>query len=161
MINSMGPPPLALVPNWEGDRQMTRSYGGSGRRPTRGDRPTGDAGREPQPAAEQQQAIQPVRVDLGKRAVALVIDVAAGYFIGIMVALIPFVNTFLPINATMVVYLLTRDFFFAGRGIGKNLMGLQVVDVMTGRPCDLLQSLQRNFIMLAPYVALLAVGVLL
>lgn len=104
---------------------------------------------------------EPIRVDFGKRAVALVIDVAAGYFLGVVVAMIPFVNAFLPLQLTMVLYFLTRDYFFEGRGVGKNFMGLQVVDVQTEQPPTIIQSVQRNIILLAPFVVLQLVGMVL
>ena len=40
-------------------------------------------------------------------------------------------------------YFTTRD-VFAGRGIGKRLFGLRVVDATTAAPCAPLQSLKRN-----------------
>lgn len=126
---------------------MTRSFGGPG----------GSPGREPQKYGGREPVIQPVRVDLGKRVVALIIDFFACYLVGAAVTLIPFVNTFLQLTATMTIVFLSRDFFFEGRGLGKNLMGLQVVDVTSGRPCNLLQSVQRNIIILAPAVVVMVV----
>lgn len=127
---------------------MTRSFGGPGGRP--GDR--GGEGSGYRASSPEAGRIQSVRPDFGKRGVALVIDFAAIYLIGAVVALIPLINMFLPLQLTMVLLLLTRDFFFDGRGIGKNLMGLQVVDASTGEPCSLMQSFQRNIIIVAPFV---------
>ena len=101
-----------------------------------------------------QTAITPVRVDAGRRLVAAIIDIAAANVIAVVIGMLPFINVFLPYQLIMVLFLLVRDFFFAGRGIGKNLMGLQVVDVMTGAPCSIVQSIQRNIIILGPILAL-------
>ncbi len=127
---------------------MTRSFGGPGGRP--GERGGETPGRKAAPPGAGREA--PVRPDFGKRAVALIIDFAACYLIGAVVALIPLINTFMPLQMTMVLMILTRDYFFEGRGIGKNLMGLKVIDAATGEPCSLMQSLQRNIIVIAPFV---------
>lgn len=59
-------------------------------------------------------------------------------------------------KASVIFVLLARDFLFEGRGIGKNLMGLQVVDRATGRPADVLQSVKRNTPLLIPLLLWLA-----
>lgn len=135
---------------------MTRSFGSPGGRP---DNSGGSPGRGPgkmpgrsSQALQSQNTVQPVRIELGKRLVALIIDFFACYLFGAAVAFIPFVNTFLPLQAVMVLVFLCRDFLFEGRGIGKNLMGLQVVDLRTGAPCSLIQSVKRNIVLFAPYV---------
>lgn len=133
---------------------MSRSFGGPGRQ---GDRPANSPGRSsgpPQRSAQKQYAVQPVRIDLGKRLVALIIDFFCCYLAGAAVALIPFVNSFLPLPAVMILVFLCRDFFYDGRGVGKNLMGLQVVDLSSGQSCSLLQSVERNIVLVAPYVVL-------
>lgn len=98
--------------------------------------------------------IKPVRVDFGRRLVAALIDVFAAYLLGVVVSFIPFVNIFLHLQLTMVIFLIVRDFFFGGRGIGKNLMGLQVVDVMTGEPASFMQSIKRNVVIFGPTLVL-------
>lgn len=98
--------------------------------------------------------VQPVRVDFGRRLVAALIDVFAAYLAGVMVSFIPFVNIFLHLQLTMVIFLVVRDYFFGGRGIGKNLMGLQVVDVMTGEPASFIQSVKRNVVIFGPTLIL-------
>src|SRR5579884_3882984 len=135
---------------------MTRSFGGPGKRPdeSQGSAPGPFAGRAPKRTVGARPAVEPVRVDLGKRLVALIIDFFACYLVGVVVSLVPFINAFLPRPAFMIIAFLCRDFLFDGRGVGKNLMGFQVVDVQTGRPCDLLQSVQRNIVLVAPYVVL-------
>ena len=47
-----------------------------------------------------------------------------------------------------------RDYFFSGRGIGKNLMGLQVVGSETGIPVNIRQSLLRNLPLTFPLLLL-------
>jgi hypothetical protein len=98
--------------------------------------------------------VKPVRIDPGKRAVALLIDIFVSYILGIIVSIIPFINNFIHIQLVMVLFLLVRDYFFSGRGIGKNLMGLQTVDVMSGEPASLLQSIKRNIVILGPVLLL-------
>jgi hypothetical protein len=68
--------------------------------------------------------------------------------VGIM--LIPFIGGFVNITLVLTLIFLVRDFFFEGRGIGKNFMGLQVVDRASGLPPTLLQSVQRNIVLIAP-----------
>ena len=132
---------------------MSRSFGGPGRS---GDRQSGPPGRIPgqRSQVQKQQAVQPVRIELGKRLVALIIDFFACYLVGAAVSLIPFVNTFLPLPAVFMITFLCRDFLFEGHGVGKNLMGLRVVDVGSGQPCSLLQSVERNIVLVAPYVVM-------
>src|SRR5262249_9819679 len=67
--------------------------------------------------------------------------------------IIPFMQNFLSYQLVMGALFLSRDFFFEGRGIGKNLMGYQVVDAQTGVPASLVQSFIRNLILIAPGVA--------
>jgi hypothetical protein len=135
---------------------MTRSFGGPGGKPK-------DRAGEPSWGATPGGAgqVKPVRIDLGKRVVALIIDFAAIYLAGAVIALIPFVSIFLPLQLTMALLWLARDYFFQGRGVGKNLMGLRVVDVATGQPCSLLQSFQRNIVIMAPFVVVQAIDLVL
>ena len=99
-------------------------------------------------------AITPQHIDTGKRIVALIIDFVACYFVGIITAMIPFVNKFVTVHAAMIVFWLAKDFLFAGHGIGKNLMGLRVVDMATGESPTLVQSAIRNVILIAPFTVL-------
>ena len=144
---------------------MTRSYGGGP------DRPPRDKQRQPELResesdfdsrldsrlsryqSDEDTKVQAVRVDFGKRLVAMIIDVAAIYLGSSVVNLIPFAGGFLTQNLVAVLLLLTRDYFFEGRGLGKNLMGLQVVDVKTGLPCSFIQAVRRNIIVLGPLLA--------
>lgn len=56
-----------------------------------------------------------------------------------------------PIQLLTLLVFLFRDSFFKGRGLGKGLLGLAVIDERTKRPATLFQSLQRNLVFLAPY----------
>lgn len=58
----------------------------------------------------------------------------------------------MPLLVVTVLIFLTRDYFFEGRGVGKNFLGLQVLDAATGRPPSLKQSIIRNFVILGPYL---------
>ena len=144
---------------------MTRSFGGGGRQGGRGGGPPGGRPGGQRPGGQQggQQFEEPqqspstemiVRPEFGKRTVAIVIDFAACYFIGAAFAMIPFLSAFIPLQFVMVMLLLSRDFFFEGRGIGKNLMGLQVIDAASGQPCSLVQSIVRNAVLIAPFLVL-------
>lgn len=89
----------------------------------------------------------------GIRLVAFGIDFIACYVIAVLTTLTPFVNRLLELQTVMAIAFLLRDYLFQGRGIGKNLMGLKVVDAATGEPPTLLQSTMRNIILIAPFVA--------
>ncbi len=65
--------------------------------------------------------------------------------------LVPFVNRFVSLDLVFMLLFLVRDFPFEGRGIGKNAMGLRVVDRATGKAPSLWQCFQRNIILIAPY----------
>ncbi len=101
------------------------------------------------------------RIEPNKRVVALIIDCLAFYIAGMMV-MVAFLIVHIPgSNTTWLLLLLVRDYLFEGRGIGKNLMGLQVVDAKSGRPCSLKQSVLRNIIILAPIAVLQVISVIL
>jgi uncharacterized RDD family membrane protein YckC len=146
---------------------MTRSYGGGPDRPHREKKPDLREGepdfdsrldsRLSRYSADEDTKVQAVRVDFGKRLVAMIIDLGAFYMIAQVVNVIPLVANFISSNLVLVMLLLTRDFFFQGRGLGKNLMGLQVVDVKTGLPCSMFQALQRNVVILGPLLVLFIV----
>lgn len=106
-----------------------------------------------------------VRIEPGKRAGALLIDFVCAYFIGVLLSVpltfVPFLNQFLNTTFVLPFIVLFKDSLFNGRGFGKNLMGLQVVDARTGRPCTVSQSFKRNIILCAPYIVLLLVQIIL
>jgi uncharacterized RDD family membrane protein YckC len=58
----------------------------------------------------------------------------------------------MPLLVVTVVVFLTRDFFFEGRGVGKNLLGLQVLDAKNGNPASLKQSIVRNSVLMGHYL---------
>jgi uncharacterized RDD family membrane protein YckC len=140
---------------------MTRSYGGGPDRPHRDKKPdlreseddfdSRLDSRLSRYQADEDVKVQPVRVDFGKRLVAMIIDVAAAYVLSSVVAVIPFAGMITQ-NLVVALILLVRDYFFEGRGLGKNLMGLQVVDVKTGLPCTLSQAIRRNVVILGPLI---------
>ncbi len=101
------------------------------------------------------------QVDIRMRLVAGLIDVMAGYIIGLAFSCIPLVNTYIHDLLILVSFLLVRDALFQGRGIGKNLMGLQVIDKATGKPASLMQSIKRNIVVFGPYLALYIVSTIL
>jgi len=106
-----------------------------------------------------------VRIEPGKRAGALLIDFVCAYFIGVLLSVpltfIPFLNQFLNTTFVLPFIVLFKDSLFNGRGFGKNLMGLQVVDARTGAPCTVAQSFKRNIILVAPYLVLLIVQIVI
>ena len=110
---------------------------------------------------ETETTVKAERVDFGKRLVAIIIDMFAAYLIAQVFGLIPLLNVLVPTYLVLVLILIVRDYFFEGRGLGKNLMGLQVVDVMTGQPCGFVQSVKRNIILLGPLVLLYIITLIL
>lgn len=95
-------------------------------------------------------AVEPQKTDTGKRLVAFIIDAGVGYCAGLMLACVPLVKDVLHPPITMILYLVIRDSLFQGRGIGKNLMGLQVVDLKSGAGADLITSIKRNIVIFGP-----------
>ena len=89
----------------------------------------------------------------GVRLVAFGLDFLACYLIAVFTTVIPFLKEFLPYQTVMLLLFLTRDFPFGGRGFGKNLMGLRVVDAVSEKPASLKQSVLRNIIFIAPFIA--------
>lgn len=154
--------------------KMTRSYGGEPERKkdkppdvsSGGDRPQWERKLDSlsRYSDEDDGAIKPVKIDFGRRVVAAMIDLAAAYGVSMVVAIIPFVNEIVSVFLTIIVVYIFRDWFYSGRGIGKNFMGLQVVDVMYGTPCSLMQAFKRNIIIFAAplllYIFLAVVNVL-
>lgn len=168
---------------------MTKSFGNPGRKPSRpvnrGNKPDRTAapgfGQEPpqelqtnNPAAwanrnsapnSQQEGeedfVEGKKPDPNKRIVALLFDFAAAYLVGVIIAMIPFVNRFIPLQIVLVAVLLSRDHLFGGRGFGKNLMGLRVVDAHSGDTPTIVQSILRNIVLMAPFVVLQTIPLLL
>ncbi|HEY9772321.1 MAG TPA: RDD family protein [Planktothrix sp.] len=112
-------------------------------------------------AQSQQQETEIQKIEPGKRVVALIFDCVACYMVGLVLTVIPFLAHFVTLSTTWILMLLVKDWLFDGRGIGKNAMGLQVIDIHTGRPCSLKQSIIRNFVILAPFAVLQVISVLL
>lgn len=85
--------------------------------------------------APQQQGI------LGKRILAYLIDV----LLMIVASLIP-VAGWIAVAA----YTLCRDALFDGRSVGKKAMGIRVVNIETGQPAQVKDSILRNVVLLIP-----------
>lgn len=122
-------------------------------------------GQEQQWQQEGTDAPAAVRIEPGKRAGALLIDFVCAYFIGVIISVplgfVPFLNQFFNASLAMPIIVLFKDALFNGRGFGKNLMGLQVVDSRTGRACTVSQSFKRNIILVAPYIVLLVIQIVI
>jgi uncharacterized RDD family membrane protein YckC len=101
------------------------------------------------------------RIEIGRRAVAFIIDFLACYFAAVTIMVIPYVSRFLDVNLVLMILFLMRDFPFEGRGIGKNVMGLRVIDRSTGKGPSLLQSAKRNVILIAPTLAFQMIALIL
>jgi hypothetical protein len=101
------------------------------------------------------------KIEIGRRCVALIFDCIACYLIGLILQVVPFLGHFATLSMTWALLLLVRDWFFEGRGIGKNLMGLQVIDLRTGAPCSLKQSIMRNIVILGPFAILQIISIVL
>jgi hypothetical protein len=152
---------------------MTRSYGGGPPERRKDQDPELREGDQSKPAWErkldslsrysthEETAVEAVKVDFGKRLVAGMVDLTLAYLIGQVLVLVPLINDVVSLQLVMVVVLIFRDWFYEGRGVGKNLMGLQVVDMRSGRPCSMFQSVKRNIIMFgAPFVLYIIIAVL-
>lgn len=110
---------------------------------------------------QEQEAVALQHIEPSKRLVALVFDSLACYTLGMMLTVVPLLVHFISVHTTWLLLLLVRDYLFHGRGIGKNLMGLQIVDAKTGAPCSIKQSVLRNIIILAPFAVLQLISVIL
>ncbi|MBS2008872.1 MAG: RDD family protein [Cyanobacteria bacterium SZAS TMP-1] len=94
--------------------------------------------------------VEPERIEPGRRLMAVGIDFGAAFVISMFIMMIPLVNRVLTQNLVLLLLLCFRDYFYSGRGLGKNIMGLKVVDIFTGQPPGLKQVLVRNLIYLGP-----------
>ncbi len=91
---------------------------------------------------------------------ALIVDIIVAFMVSLLLAsvisiiskIIPPIGRIFGLQSIVIIFLLVRDYLYEGRGIGKNLMGLQVVDIYTGKPASLLQSVKRNIIFFAPII---------
>lgn len=68
--------------------------------------------------------------------------------------LIPQISKLLTQESIIITIMLIRDYFYQGRGFGKNLMGLQVVDATSGTPPTILQSVKRNILFFIPLIVM-------
>jgi uncharacterized RDD family membrane protein YckC len=104
------------------------------------------------------------KIEPSRRLIALLIDLIACFLAAVIlstaISLIPFVNSFFFLNRLfsqqlcLVFLFMCRDYFFSGRGIGKNLMGLRVVSDIGELPISLKQSLLRNLTLTLPMLFL-------
>jgi RDD family len=104
---------------------------------------------EPEPIATEEKK---TRIPPNERLIAFGIDFIVCYLFGVLTTLIPFLNHWLQLPTAVLLAFLARDYFFEGHGIGKNLLGLQVVDAVSKRPAKLSQSIARNFILIVPFL---------
>ena len=100
----------------------------------------------------QNAVVEPQHIEFSKRLIALGIDFGAGFVVSMFVLLIPLVNMFLSQTLVIVLFLFGRDMLFAGRGIGKNFMGLKVVDIYSGNAPSPKQIIVRNATYLGPII---------
>jgi len=85
-----------------------------------------------------------------RRQFAFAIDIIVLYF---CLLLIQSIGLPYYLSASLV-FLLSLGFFlkdgFLGYSLGKAMMGVQVIDTSTGRPCDFMASLKRNLPLVIP-----------
>lgn len=110
-------------------------------------------------------------VDPKKRSVALIFDIITAFSIAMIInvltspilmlisGLVPGLGQFITKDIFIVIFILFKDRLYQGRGIGKNLMGLRVVDIETGEGATWLQSAKRNAIFIVPFILYFAAGV--
>ena len=84
----------------------------------------------------------------------MIICYGASVIISIVVSFIPLLPNLCPQPLILTLLFMSRDYFFNGRGFGKNLMGLQVVGNASGVPISLVQSWLRNLTLTAPLLVL-------
>ncbi len=98
------------------------------------------------------------KIEPSRRLIALLIDLIACFLgavaLSIIISLIPFINRLFSQQLCLVFLFMCRDYFFCGHGIGKNLMGLQVVSNTGELPISIRQSLLRNLTLTAPMLVL-------
>lgn len=133
---------------------MTKSFGNPGGKPKLPADQEQDIPVEVPGGSRHILAITPEHIEPGKRVTALIFDFIATYLFGIIAAMLPFIGKFLTFHAAMIIFWLIKDYLFGGRGIGKNFMGLRVVDMATGGPPTIMQSAIRNVILIAPFALL-------
>jgi uncharacterized RDD family membrane protein YckC len=123
-------------------------------------------------------AVRMAKANIGKRIVAYLIDSLIGggvslvllvvimglFWVAMMVgavaqspiilfgSMIVMIPGLIIILAPMVLYFLLKDGLFAGRSIGKKLMGLKVMNITANRPCSKVDSIKRNIIMFVPII---------
>lgn len=100
----------------------------------------------------QDAVVEPPKIEPGRRLIALGIDFGVAYIIFLVLSCVPLLNHFLTLALVIPVVMCVRDYFFGGRGFGKNAMGLKVVDLATGEGPGLIQVLTRNAIYLGPII---------
>jgi len=98
--------------------------------------------------------VEPEHIEPGRRLMAVGIDFGVAFIISMVVMMIPLVNRVLTQNLVLLILMCVRDYFYSGRGLGKNLMGLKVVDIFTGQPPGLKQAVLRNLVYLGPLLFL-------
>ena len=84
------------------------------------------------------------------RFVAFIIDLSICFLASLTVTLIPFVNNFLPWLVVFLMLFLIKDGIFDGRGLGKNILKLKIVDSETSESISYKQSIIRNGIIIVP-----------
>ena len=123
------------------------------------DNPSDKLAREYIKASGQGKAVEP-----NKRIIALLMDLVVCYLVSILISvaisIIPFLPNLLPQPLLLTVLFIFRDYFFAGKGLGKNLMHLKVVDMQSGQPLTLKQSFLRNITLTAPLLVVQLVAML-
>jgi hypothetical protein len=128
----------------------------AGQSPKANKRPVAKA----QPQKEQPMMVKLATIDPMKRGVAFMIDIIVAFILSLLISaivsllskLIPPLGMIVTQQGLVIGFLLIKDYFYQGRGIGKNLMGLQVVDVYTGLPPTILQSSKRNVLFFVPLI---------
>jgi len=99
---------------------------------------------KPQPAAPQL-----IKADIGKRAVAAMVDIAIAFFVGMI-----------PIIGGIIggAYMALRDGFtfepVNGQSFGKKLFDLKAVSAVSGEPCDYMLSIRRNLPFVVPALSM-------
>ncbi len=85
-----------------------------------------------------------------KRLVALIIDLMVCFFVSLIFSIIPFINRVFSWPVVFLGCFLVKDALFEGKGIGKNFLGIQVVDSGNAGIISYKQSIIRNLVLVFP-----------
>ncbi len=85
-----------------------------------------------------------------KRLVALIIDLTVCFLASLVITVIPIVNHYISWAVVFLILFLIKDALFDGRGIGKNILGIKLIDSENTTVISYKQSIIRNLVLVLP-----------